>query len=565
MMLKEKIMFQKVKAWSKAHERLVLCLSFLLLSIATVYFVYLRNGEFLRGDDYRFHQNRIEGLAASIKNGLFAPTINYYFIGGYGYASSLFYPDFYLYFPALLRVLGVPLVFSFISFAIAINFGTFLITYLAGRYLDLPKRNSYLFSMLYTLSIYRLQDLINRQAIGELLALSFFPLVLAGLYLIKKGAKNRWLILTIAMTGIGLAHFISLEMVSIFIVFYIVANMKAFFKKDAIIALSKAAGLTVLFLSFYLLPVLEQMQHQVFQVTSNPLTLISERSYPLKDVLWNSLKSNVFHGKTANIGTILLVGLVIYTVAMFRKKAQHRDITLITLLLMFMVTNLFPWKLFDQTPLNTIQFPWRFFAIISLLIAYLIAADDLKLFNRRPLLLFGTGLFILVNMYAYQFMCLQTQQHRILTYQQYNKTNSYYIGAGHEYLPEEMDYDYVKAHKDRQLTYNSKEVAIKNQKFQFSSISFDYSVPLNQKAVVTVPFVYYYGYQVEQTVKGKTVSHPAVINPQNGFAEVTVQGQGRATITYQRTAIQKYSAVLSFVSIAGYAFYKIRKTKSFKK
>ena len=32
---------------------------------------------------------------------------------------------------------------------------------------------------------------------------------------------------------------------------------------------------------FYLLPVAEQMKNQVFKVTSNPLTYISERSYPI--------------------------------------------------------------------------------------------------------------------------------------------------------------------------------------------------------------------------------------------------------------------------------------------
>ncbi len=63
-----------------------------------------------------------------------------------------------------------------ISFAVLINFGTFVITFISGLYLDLSKRQQLLFSLLYTLSIYRLQDLINRQAIGELLALSFFQL-----------------------------------------------------------------------------------------------------------------------------------------------------------------------------------------------------------------------------------------------------------------------------------------------------------------------------------------------------------------------------------------------------
>jgi len=556
-------MFQKVKTWSKSHERLVLCSSFLLLSVVTVYLVYLRNGEFLKGDDYHFHQNRIEGLAISLKNGLFAPTINYYFIGGYGYASSLFYPDFYLYLPAGLRALGVPLVYSFISFSILINFGTFVITYISGRYLDLSKRHSYLFSLLYTLSIYRLQDLINRQAIGELLALSFFPLVLSNLYLIKKGDNQRWILLTVAMTGIGLAHFISLEMISLFIVFYMIANAKFFFKKAPLLTLCKAAGMTILWLAFYLFPVMEQLSHQVFKVTSNPLTYISEKSYPLKDILWNSLKSNVFHAATGNIGTILLIGLVIYGLALFRKKARFRDITIIALLLLLMVTNLFPWKLVDATPFNTIQFPWRFFSIISLLIAYLIAADDLKLLKQNSSRLFTVGLLILVNMFVYQWMCLQTQQHRILTYAQYNKTNSYYIGAGHEYLPQEMNYEYIKAHKDRQLAYNPQIIKITKPNLTFSTVSFDYKVIANKSAAVTVPFVYYYGYQVEQTTNGKTTRQAATIDKQTGLVQVRLKGSGKAKIVYQKTWIQKSTVFLSLLSVAGCGIYYLIKRKDF--
>lgn len=555
-------MYQKIKTWSRKHEKLILCFSFLLLSIVSLYLIYLHNGDFLRGDDYRFHQNRIEGLAESIKHGRLIPKINYFFIGGYGYASSLFYPDFYLYFPAILRVLGVPLAASFISFAVLINFGTFIITYISGRYLDLSKRNSYLFSLLYTLSIYRWQDLINRQAIGELLALSFFPLVLASLYLLKKGESQRWIVLTIAMTGIGLAHFISLEMISLFIVFYMLVNAKAFFKKESILALCKAAGMTVLWLAFYLLPVMEQMRQQVFKVTSNPLTLISERSYPLKDVLLNSLKSSVFHASTGNIGTLLLIGLVIYTLALFRKKGQHRGITLITLGLLFMVTNLFPWQLIDQTPLNTIQFPWRFLSIISMLIAYLIAADDLQLFKKRPTLLVLTGFLVLANLFVYQYESVKTEGYRILTYQQYNKTNSYYIGAGHEYLPDEMDYDYVLTHKDRPIYYQAQKIAITEPKADFGTVSFDYEVKSGQSATVTVPFVYYYGYQAEITKSGKTTTEPATIDKNNGFVKVTVSGKGSVKVAYHTTLIQHVSYTLSIGSFLGYGLYRLRKSKN---
>ena len=58
-------------------------------------------------------------------------------------------------------------------FCFAVNLATFSLTYYAGRLMALSKKEA-LFAILYGLSIYRMQDLFNRQALGEFLALSFF-------------------------------------------------------------------------------------------------------------------------------------------------------------------------------------------------------------------------------------------------------------------------------------------------------------------------------------------------------------------------------------------------------
>lgn len=553
----------KIEYWIKKHPLRFIYGSFLVLSIAVVYFIYIQHQQLLIGDDYHFHQNRIEGLATSLKQGIVMPEVNYFFIGGYGYASSLFYSDFYIYFPAILRVLGFSLAESFVLFIIAINFMTFSITYISGRYMNLSKTKSYLFSLLYTLSIYRLQDIINRQAIGEVLAMSFFPLVLAGIYLLKEGKHQHWFVLTLGMTGVGLAHFISLEMMSIFIVLYILFYVKTFLKKEAIISLLKAGSLTVLFLLFYLVPVMEQMKHTTFHVTSDPLVLISERSYPIWNLVWNSLISNVFHAPTANIGTILILGLIIYTVALIRDSEQvaDRKLIFITLLLFFMVTNLFPWNWFNHTPLNTIQFPWRFLSIISLLLAYIIVNDNLGLFKRlrsQAILI----LMVIGSVFIYQTACLVTQQKRVLTYQQYDKPSSYYIGAGHEYLPEEVNYSKILKSKDRPFKFDSKKGSLSRIKKSFSSVSFDYDVKNAQEMSVSIPFIYYYGYKVELMKNGNKIEKDVLMNEDTGLVQINLSGSGRATIFYQKTLLQKIALWVSLSSVFCYllwCFYKMQK------
>jgi len=76
-------MGQQVKSWCRQHERLLIFISFLLLSGLSLYFVYFQEN-FLRASDFRFHQNRVEGLALAIKNNDWFPKINYFFLGGFG-------------------------------------------------------------------------------------------------------------------------------------------------------------------------------------------------------------------------------------------------------------------------------------------------------------------------------------------------------------------------------------------------------------------------------------------------------------------------------------------------
>ena len=49
-------MGQQVKSWCRQHERLLIFISFLLLSGLSLYFVYFQEN-FLRASDFRFHQN----------------------------------------------------------------------------------------------------------------------------------------------------------------------------------------------------------------------------------------------------------------------------------------------------------------------------------------------------------------------------------------------------------------------------------------------------------------------------------------------------------------------------
>lgn len=554
-------MIQEIKQKIKQRPELFIILSFLLLSILVITPVYLYSQQILIGDDYHFHQNRIEGLAQSIANGIWFPKVNHFFIGGYGYASSLFYPDFYLYIPALLRIIGLPLSATYIIFTILLNLATLVVTYLSGKIMDLSSKKSYLFSLLYTLSIYRLQDLINRQAIGEVIAITFLPLALAGMYELKNKINPRWWILTIAMTGIGLAHIISIEMMTLFIMLFMIFNWKKFASNKIFLNLIKAGTLTILLLSFFLFPILEQFIHSNFQVTTNPLVKLSDRSLEPLNLIKNSLTNAVFHASTGNIGIVLFVGLILYTAVLLkmRKKTENSDIIILSIFLFILTTTLFPWQLVNQTFLNTIQFPWRYLSFVSLLVSYLLANDQIGIFKKWKssyYIMMGMTVFLALG---YGTKVVLAQQNRVLSYEKYNQTNSYYIGAGHEYLPEQTNYDELRKYKNRPLVYSEKKIKISNQSQTFATYSFDYKVKGTDEVTVTVPFVYYYGYQA--TVEATKEKLPLTINPETGLVSVVLKGQGRVKIDYQLTLIQNIATTISLVSVVGCLWYLVKQRR----
>ena len=59
------------------------------------------------GDDYEFHLSRIITLAKGLENGEFPVKIHPLFARNHGYASGIFYPNMFMYIPAVLYLIGL--------------------------------------------------------------------------------------------------------------------------------------------------------------------------------------------------------------------------------------------------------------------------------------------------------------------------------------------------------------------------------------------------------------------------------------------------------------------------
>ena len=343
--------------------------------------------------DTFFHTQRIWSVRNALAEGQFPVRIYSEIYNGYGYGASLFYPDIFLYFPAILCLLGLPLVVSYNIFLITVNFATIILSYYAYTKISESRIIGTIAAGLYTLSAYRLLDLYTRGAIGELLALVFCPLALCGLTLIKRGEYRKWWILVIAYTGLLQSHILSFVMMAVLAVLYVVIHWKKFLNILAVRAVLKAVLVTVLLNAWFLVPLLQVSGMNVIAFLGTDSFWSTDASIvQLFDVLFLSAGGHevyadgIAESMPKTPGVLLLVGavLVIFVLILYsdtiEKKNKRRmwGYTASGILAALMITNLFPWSILEKITVlrsffEKFQFMWRF-NILSILFLSIAAA-----------------------------------------------------------------------------------------------------------------------------------------------------------------------------------------------
>lgn len=134
------------------------------------------------GHDLQFHLKRIEGIAVELRNGVFPVRLSSMWMGGYGYPTSVYYGDILLYLPAILRLIGVPILTVYKIYVFCINILTAGIAFLCFRGIFRRESTAAVVTMAYCLSCYRLVNIYIRAACGEYSAIAFLPLIALALH-----------------------------------------------------------------------------------------------------------------------------------------------------------------------------------------------------------------------------------------------------------------------------------------------------------------------------------------------------------------------------------------------
>ncbi len=342
----------------------------------------LIDGGGLWGDDSIFHLSRIEGIAQGLREGQFPVRVYSIAKDGYGYASSMFYGELLLYFPAVLRLLGVSVQGAYHAYVIGIMALTSGIAFYSLRQIFKDNKIALLGTALYTWAPYHMHNVYIRAAVGEYTAQAFLPLIPAALCLLyskkfptKQQAHTAWVQLVVAFGMLVQAHMLSLELTAIVCAVFCLLRFRRTFSSRVFTTWAKAAGTVALLNLWFLMPFLTQMisgDYKVLQESS------LADAFDIQDGALQLVDFLAANQEALGLGVEFLVGAAAFVwfayTAADRKLGHERQIGLCALgigvIACFVGTTFFPWGDLKQLPvlgkiLLKTQFAWRFLTIAT--------------------------------------------------------------------------------------------------------------------------------------------------------------------------------------------------------
>ncbi|MCL2740114.1 MAG: 6-pyruvoyl-tetrahydropterin synthase-related protein [Oscillospiraceae bacterium] len=530
----------------------------LLLCLLSIW-PYLNNGYIMAyrgggGDDIVFHIPNLLALAEKIKMLDFTPI--YWFLGnGNSPITPLFYPQLFTLPAAALIAMSIPAIIAWKIYIFMVTFVTFLVTYFVAKKFFHKPIFAWICGILYIFAIYRIGNIYNRAAIGEVLSCMILPLFLYAIYEILYNKKHgKWYLIPLVFFAVLNAHMVSAFFCAILLAIYLIARAPKIIKnKKLLISLSLAFLFCVLVSLTMTIPQFEQRLIQKF-VSPAPWTIMSEMAVKLTNAFQNTIE-----GRADNwsIG-IAFCFVPLFALMFFRKEENktRRKFFLHTLIALaifafFSIDHFFDLKTIGAF-YDLFQFPFRLFIIVTLLACFVLTYN-IKQFCEwvkfGQIVSFIIVALLLVN----SFNVVYQQKDRYL-----GKKDNGWFWTRTNFTPTEVictDY-YPKDFKTRADFYpkNVKEADGEteyNTKFNGKQFSVEYNGG-NDIALIA-PAVYYKGYSAKFIAdNGKKIK---LQTHRTGDAKLAIHGTkadgtGKIVIKYAGTFWQHFSNIITWLSVA---------------
>ena len=214
---------QLLKQHKNRRGRFVTAVFFITVFIACVPLI---SKYCINGHDLDYHLLRIESLKEGIRMGKPFLKVNPLYFGGAGYASSMFYPDFMLYIPAFLRVMGVSINSSYHIFIAICIILCYLSAYKCVREMTGSTYGAMTAAVILTLCPYHLDDIYIRSAVGEYTAFIFIPIIIYAMYNVVYEDMDKPQLFVLGYAGVLLCHTSTFIMCTVFGIAVLLINYR---------------------------------------------------------------------------------------------------------------------------------------------------------------------------------------------------------------------------------------------------------------------------------------------------------------------------------------------------
>lgn len=520
--------------------------------------------------DTIFHISRIEQLSISISEGNWFPAIYPYENVGYGYASPLFYSDFFLIPSALLHLAGVPLNICFKVLVIGAIFFSTVTMYHCAYHISGKRIIAVFAAAGYMFANYHISDIYVRNALGEILAFVFLPMILEGMYRILWNNEKKWGYLTVGLAGLALSHDLTFIMgVGLCIVLFLIKIKDL--TKEKFLSLLKGVLFAFLLTAFFTLPMIEQLRSQKFNLSETQNIGVNSMAW------WQFFVNRTIFGYSSNqlgpneamnvnVGWFLTFAPLLYIFKDHNKK-EHPFVTaslVIGYIMMLLPAKIIPWS--SLKFLNVIQFPWRLNTIavvcLSLPAAYGILCICRKhyitiivecclvveaFFHVRPEFLLTIG-------FTSSITWQDVKEGAVLD-PWYGSTYYFVELAGADYLPADSPNFYTYPQDIKDQDQNSLDIT-----YEQKSTTVTFEVKGESAKAFILPLTYYKGYQVYKVVDG-TETKVSTYETSNGLVECDNDGDGTYICRYEDTPVRKASMGASVASLIVLTVYAVWKKK----
>jgi hypothetical protein len=521
----------------------------------------LLNSGLIIGHDSPFQLARIEGIASGLASGQFPVRVHGETLNGFGYPNSYFYPELLLYIPAGLSLLGVQTVTCYKFYLIFINLLTAVLAYSSFKKLFRSRSLGLALAVVYVLNPYRLICIYYRAAIGEMTAMTFFPLVLYGLYAIFLGDQNDWTYLVWGATGVLQSHILSTELIAFACLAIGLVFIRSLFGRDKRwVRLVRAGVYTVLLNVWFLVPML------VMSISIRPIVYTRTQS-PIGFAKY-TLSYLFASGTLTDIGPHMLGWAALFTIGFYilyraitAKTQSNKTVltfadTLLAIVLVCAIatTAYFPWEWITKIPvvgklLDTIQFPYRLLSVVAVAVTALAGYTIFLWLQKRNHRIFaGVVISCLVVVSAcvlFEAALMAETSYPTKFYYSNNMNNSLSVGQ-YEYLASGAQIEDI-VDTSPIITGDNPTLTVTDYQHKGTTMRFNYSLDMAQGAEneIVLPLTYIPKYEI--LVDGQPVKALKTENCRVAF--VAPSASGTVTVRYCEPSVFRLFELCSAVGL----------------